>query len=81
MLATAATAMGSDLLGIVLTGMGGDGGRGVRAIRAAGGRTIAEAPETAVIFGMPQEAISSGAVDDVVPLGGMVDAITRFAKR
>ena len=36
--------------------------------RRAGGRTVAEAPETAVIFGMPQEAIATGAVDEVVPL-------------
>ena len=70
-----------DTLALILTGMGGDGGRGVRAVKAAGGRVLAEAPETAVIFGMPQEAISSGAVDDVVPLGQVVDHIARFAKK
>ena len=79
MLTMAALAMGSDLLGIVLTGMGGDGGRGVRSVKSGGGRTIAEAPETAVIFGMPQEAIATGAVDEVAPLGSIPDLITRFA--
>jgi two-component system chemotaxis response regulator CheB len=79
MLTMAALAMGSDLLGIVLTGMGGDGGRGVRSVKSSGGRTIAEAPETAVIFGMPQEAIATGAVDEVAPLGTIPDLITRFA--
>ncbi len=79
MLESAAQAMGADTLGVVLTGMGGDGGRGVRAVKAAGGRVIAEAPETAVIFGMPQEAIATGAVDEILPLGQIPSAIDRFA--
>ncbi|HXI51687.1 MAG TPA: chemotaxis protein CheB, partial [Candidatus Saccharimonadales bacterium] len=47
MFESAAQAMGADVLGVVLTGMGGDGGRGTRAVKGAGGRTLAEAPETA----------------------------------
>jgi two-component system chemotaxis response regulator CheB len=66
---------------VVLTGMGGDGGRGVKAVKAAGGRTVAEAPESAVIFGMPQEAISTGAVDEVAPLTNIPDVISRFAQK
>jgi two-component system chemotaxis response regulator CheB len=81
MLESAAQAMGSDTLAVILTGMGGDGGRGCRAIKAAGGRVYAEAPETAVIFGMPQEAINAGAVDEILPLHQMASHITRFAKR
>ena len=73
--------MGADAVAIMLTGMGGDGGRGVKAVKAAGGRTIAEAPETAVIFGMPQEAIATGAVDDVVPLPNIPRLIARFAQK
>ena len=61
--------------------MGGDGGRGIKSVKAAGGRTFAEAPETAVIFGMPQEAIATGAVDDVVPLGSLPERIARFAQK
>jgi chemotaxis response regulator CheB len=53
----------------------------VRALKAAGGRVIAEAPETAVIFGMPQEAISTGAVDEILPLPQMPEAIERFVRR
>jgi two-component system chemotaxis response regulator CheB len=71
--------MGAESLGVILTGMGGDGGRGVKALKSFGGRVLAEAPESAVIFGMPQEAIATGAVDDVVPLNQMVEAISRFA--
>jgi two-component system chemotaxis response regulator CheB len=81
MLESVAKAMGPETLALILTGMGGDGGRGVRAIKAQGGRVVAEAPETAVIFGMPQEAIATGVVDDVVPLGMMVDEIARFAPK
>lgn len=81
MFCSAAQAMGRELLGIVLTGMGGDGGRGVRDIHSAGGRTVAEAPETAVIFGMPQEAIATGVVDEVAPLQNMPEVITRFSQK
>jgi len=71
---------GADLLGVVLTGMGGDGGRGVKLLKARGGRVIAEAEETAVIFGMPGEAIASGA-DEVLPLPRIAEAVERFARR
>ena len=40
-----------------------------------------EAPETAVIFGMPQEAIATGSVDEVAPLGNIPDLIVRFANK
>lgn len=72
---TAAKQCGSDVLGVVLTGMGNDGRRGALAIQKAGGRVIAESEETAVIFGMPQQAIRSGAVDQVVPLHAVPAAI------
>jgi two-component system chemotaxis response regulator CheB len=81
MLESVARVSGSEALAVILTGMGGDGGRGVRAIKAAGGKVIAEAPETAVIFGMPQEAIATGSVDDIVPLGSVTENIARFARR
>ncbi len=76
---TAAQAVpGKNLLGIVLTGMGGDGARGVRAIRDAGGKVVAESAETAVIFGMPGEAIRTGAVSEVLPLQEIAQVISRF---
>ena len=59
---------GRGLVAVVLTGMGDDGCQGVRAVKQAGGLVIAESEETAVIFGMPQQAIRSGAVDRVLPL-------------
>lgn len=69
MFVSAAKHFGSDLLGIVLTGMGDDGRRGALAIREAGGRVFAESEETAVIFGMPQQVVRAGAADLVAPLG------------
>ena len=75
MFESAAKHFGQDLLAIVLTGMGDDGRRGVRAVREGGGTVIAESEETAVIFGMPQQAIRSGAVDAVLPLPEIAPAI------
>jgi two-component system chemotaxis response regulator CheB len=75
MLVSAAKHYGPDLLAVVLTGMGDDGRRGVLAVKAAGGNVIAESEETAVIFGMPQQAIRSGVVDAVLPLDGIAQAI------
>ncbi|MFQ5505215.1 MAG: chemotaxis-specific protein-glutamate methyltransferase CheB [Planctomycetota bacterium] len=72
---SAAKAFGSELLAVVLTGMGDDGRCGVQAVKAAGGNVIAESEKTAVIFGMPQQAIRTGAVDEVLSLGEIATAI------
>jgi len=66
---------GDKLLGVVLTGMGNDGSRGVRAIKAAGGSVLAESRESAVVFGMPREAIATGSVDKILTLDGMAREI------
>lgn len=68
-------------LGIVLTGMGSDGTEGARAIRAAGGEVWAESEESAVIFGMPKEAIASGAVKRVLGLPEIARALVAEARR
>jgi len=65
---TAATIFGERLLGVVLTGMGNDGSKGVVAVKKGAGSVIAEAEESCVVFGMPKEAIATGRVDKVVPL-------------
>lgn len=66
--ASAAKHWGGDVLAVVLTGMGDDGREGVKAVKAAGGRVVAESEQTAVVFGMPQQAIRTGVVDAVLPL-------------
>jgi len=70
-----ANACGAGALGIVLTGMGKDGAAGAIAIKERGGRCLAENEESAVIFGMPQEAIRTGAVDKALPLSKMASEI------
>lgn len=68
LLTSCAEVFGSRTLGVVLTGMGNDGSRGVRAVKSAGGQVIAESENSAVVFGMPKEAIATGAVDKVLPI-------------
>lgn len=53
---------------VILTGMGNDGSKGVRAIKGHGGFVIAESEETAIVYGMPREAVATGLVDRIVPL-------------
>jgi two-component system chemotaxis response regulator CheB len=68
---------GPMTIGVILTGMGNDGAKGVQEIRAAGGHVIAQDESTAVIFGMPQEAIKTGAVDQVLPMEAIYHAIEK----
>ena len=63
-----AQSAGPNAVGVLLTGMGSDGAKGLLAMREQGARTIAEAERTCVVFGMPREAIKLGAADEVVPL-------------
>jgi len=60
---------------VILTGMGNDGSKGVRTIKEQGGWVIAESEETAVVYGMPREAVATGVVDRCVPLGRVVSEI------
>jgi two-component system chemotaxis response regulator CheB len=63
------------LVGVLMTGMGNDGARSMAALRAAGGRTIAEAEDTAVVWGMPGELVKAGGADVVAPLDAIAGKI------
>jgi two-component system chemotaxis response regulator CheB len=77
---SAALAMPRRICAAVLTGMGSDGAAGVQAVKAAGGLVLAEAEETAVVYGMPLAAQASGKVDEVLPLPALAARLTRFAR-
>ncbi|XXF75074.1 chemotaxis protein CheB [Myxococcaceae bacterium GXIMD 01537] len=68
LLASAAEAFGRRCIGVILTGMGRDGARGLKEIRERGGRTIAQNAETCVVYGMPGAAVQLGAAQEVLPL-------------
>lgn len=72
---------GIGSVGVVLTGMGSDGARGVQQIKAAGGVVIAQDQETSVVYGMPRAAASTGVVDQVLPLSDIPAAIVRAVTR
>jgi two-component system chemotaxis response regulator CheB len=74
-----ARAAGANAVGVILTGMGSDGARGMLAMHRAGSVTFAEDESTCVVFGMPKEAIACGAVDHVVPLDRMAASMLRAA--
>jgi two-component system chemotaxis response regulator CheB len=78
---SAAEVAGRDALGIIMTGMGDDGARGMKVMHDAGARTIAQNEETCVVFGMPKEAIKLQAVDDILPLEQIARAILQFDSR
>lgn len=63
-----ATTLGPRGLGVVLTGMGDDGARGLAALRSAGGHTLVQNRETSKIFGMPKAAIDRGGATEILPL-------------
>ena len=62
---------GPNAVGVLMTGMGDDGARGLLELKEAGAATIAQDETTSVVFGMPHEAIRLGAADRVLPLGGI----------
>ena len=66
--ASVAQQVGADAVGILLTGMGQDGARGLLAMRQAGAHTIAQDERTCTVFGMPRVAISLGAANVVAPV-------------
>jgi two-component system chemotaxis response regulator CheB len=69
---------GANTIGVILTGMGGDGARGMLAMKQAGAYTIAQDEASCVVFGMPKEAIKLGGVDKILPLSEIPNAIVAY---
>jgi two-component system chemotaxis response regulator CheB len=78
---SAARAAGSNAVGIIMTGMGDDGARGLLEMRQAGARTFAQDEATSVVFGMPKEAIARDAAERVIPLGNIASELLAAANR
>jgi two-component system chemotaxis response regulator CheB len=75
---SAAQYAGSNALGIIMTGMGDDGAKGLLEMRQAGAATIAQDEASCVVFGMPKEAIELGAAERAVPLAALSGEIVRM---
>ncbi|HVJ51520.1 MAG TPA: chemotaxis response regulator protein-glutamate methylesterase [Aliidongia sp.] len=78
---SAAQYAGPNALGIIMTGMGDDGAKGLREMQEAGAPTIAQDEASCVVFGMPKEAIALGAADKVLPLDMLAGEIVRAGSR
>ncbi|MBG7619159.1 chemotaxis response regulator protein-glutamate methylesterase [Herbaspirillum sp. AP02] len=76
-----AKAAGSNAVGIIMTGMGDDGARGMREMADCGAPTYAQDEASSVVFGMPKEAIHMGGVGDVLPLEHISAVIEKYASR
>jgi two-component system chemotaxis response regulator CheB len=72
---SAAAVNGPETAGVILTGMGSDGARGLKTLHDAGGYTIAQDEASCIIFGMPKEAIAMGAVKETLPLEMISDRL------
>jgi two-component system chemotaxis response regulator CheB len=70
---------GRNAVGVIMTGMGNDGAKGLLAMKQAGARTIAQDEATCVVFGMPREAIALGAADHVIGLPRIAHKVLELA--
>lgn len=73
-----AQSAGRNAVGAILTGMGGDGAKGLLELRNAGARTVAQDEESCVVFGMPKVAIDLGAVEEIVPLARIPERLLQL---
>jgi two-component system chemotaxis response regulator CheB len=72
--------VGSNAVGVILTGMGRDGADGMKLMHDAGAVTLAQDEQSCIVFGMPKEAIATGGVDHTLPLDKIPQAMLRHAQ-
>ena len=78
LLSSCAKVFGRNTIGVIMTGMGNDGAKGIVEVKNAGGITVAEDPKTAILWAMPESAIKTGCVDYVVPKEKMADLFMKL---
>lgn len=71
---------GQNAIGVIMTGMGDDGARGMKEMRDAGARTIGQDEASSVVYGMPKEAMRHGGVEEEMPLGRLAMAALRLGR-
>lgn len=77
LMGSAAKVYGSQTIGVLLSGMGRDGVKGLKAIKEAGGKTIVQDEASSVVYGMAKEAINAGVVDKVLPLDKIAEEVVK----
>lgn len=77
-LVSAAQSFGARTIGVVLTGMGRDGAKGLAAVKAGGGTTLAQDKATSLVYGMPKAAVELGVIDTISPLDRIAAVINRW---
>ncbi|KPF49566.1 chemotaxis protein [beta proteobacterium AAP121] len=78
---SAARVVGRNALGVMLTGMGGDGARAMRTMRDAGSHNLVQDEQSCVVFGMPREAINQGAASEVLPLTQIAPKLVEWLRQ
>lgn len=76
-----ATAAGSNAIGIIMTGMGDDGAKGLKELHNTGALTISQDEASCVVYGMPKEAVKEGGVDKEIPLSEIPKVIVESPNR
>jgi len=79
MISSMAEATSGSMLGVILTGMGNDGFKGMQLLKGKGGVTIVQDEATSTIYGMPKACVEGGVADEVLPLGQIGFEISKFA--
>mgnify|MGYP004000563691 CR=1 FL=1 len=72
---------GSNAIGIILTGMGADGAKGITNMYAAGAHTIAQDEKSCVVYGMPKEAVALGGIEQILPLNNIANATVSLLEK
>jgi two-component system chemotaxis response regulator CheB len=75
-----AKSAGANAIGVILTGMGSDGAKGLFAMREAGALTIAQDEATSLVFGMPKEAIQLGGASEILPLNNIAGRVLKYVQ-
>ncbi|MFT6913532.1 MAG: two-component system chemotaxis response regulator CheB [Paracoccaceae bacterium] len=80
MFRSVARTAGKNAVGVIMTGMGDDGAKGLLEMREAGARTLGQDEQSCVVYGMPKEALKAGGVEDELPLAKISNAIRRLCQ-